>query len=315
MVDLSRVRRRSRGRSRNTEMPTFFVIGAAKCGTTSLHHYLNQHPEISMSEVKEPRYFCRHLEDFRLPVVSNRDEYIGLFEPGTVHRGESSPAYSEWAYLSGVPEAISREIEDPRFIYLVRDPIERFASSIQEEASSGHRGLLDYRGGPVADPGFELSRMAGRLDDHRNPFTTPGLYMTQLRQYLDFFPADSILVIDSDDLRYDRRRAMAEVFAFLGLEPVFDPIAIGVELNSGDEKKVVSGPYRSLTRSSSARKAADLLPEGVRSRLVTGVRSLGPRVSRPNIELELRARLEDLYRAEVEELREFTGKPFSSWSI
>ena len=71
----------------NTEMPNLFIIGAAKCGTTSLHHYLDQHPEVSMSEVKEPRYFCRHFDDLGLPAVSRRDEYLGLFESGTAHRG------------------------------------------------------------------------------------------------------------------------------------------------------------------------------------------------------------------------------------
>jgi hypothetical protein len=295
-------------------MPTFFVIGASKCGTTSMHSYLDLHPGISMSKTKEPGYFCRHVDDLGLPVVTDRDEYLGLFQPGTEQRGESSTTYSESGIAPGVPEAISREVDEPKFVYLVRDPIERFTSAVREQIASRRSGFAaPGRSVPVSEQG--LARMVGDIEDPSNLFLSPGLYMTEIRAYLDFFPADSILVVDSADLLLRRREAMAEVFTFLGLEPVFDPAAMGVELNRGDEKKVVPGPYRSLTRSRHARKAAGLLPEGIRSKLVTGARSLGSNVARPDVEADLRARLENLYRAEVRELREFTGKPFPGWSI
>jgi hypothetical protein len=301
-------------RSNNTEMPNLFIIGAAKCGTTSLHHYLNRHPGISMSKAKEPGYFCHHVDDLGLPVVTDRAEYLGLFQPGTEQRGESSITYSESGIAPGVPGAISREVDEPKFVYPVRDPIEKFTSAVREQIASRRSGFASPgRSVPVSEQG--LARMVGDIEDPSNLFSSPGLYMTEIRAHLDYFPADSILVVGSADLLHCRREAMAEVFTFLGLEPVFDSAAMGVELNRDDGKKVVPGPYRSLTRSRHARRAADLLPEGIRSKLVTGARSLGSNVARPTVEADLRARLENFYRAEVRELRESTGRSFSGWSI
>lgn len=300
--------------SRNTEMPTFFVIGAAKCGTTSLHAYLDLHPEISMSRVKEPRYFCRHVGNFELPVVSDLDEYLGLFEPGTGHRGESSPAYSESGFVPGVPEAISKEVDDPRFIYLVRDPIERFASAVQEGVAS-RRGDLGSGRAALRGPNAGLPEGLSEIRDPANPSSSPGRYMTEIRAYLALFPSESILVVDSEDLRHHRREAMGEIFTFLGLEPVFDPVAMGVELNRADEKTLLPRPYLALSRSRRARRALDLFPGAIRSRLVAGGRAIGPTLARPEIDPETRSILEDLYRSEVQELRDFTGKAFASWSI
>ena len=90
-------------------MPTFFVIGAAKCGTTSLHEYLDLHPDISMSDVKEPSYFLERTgRTGNKP--SGRDAYLGLFKEGTAARGESSPQYSAFPHQGGVPRAIRLEV-------------------------------------------------------------------------------------------------------------------------------------------------------------------------------------------------------------
>lgn len=267
-----------------------------------------------MSKLKEPRYFCRHVGNLGMPVVTSRDEYLELFDSQIAHRGESSAAYSESGIVPGVPEAISKEIDGPKFIYLVRDPIERLISAVREQIASRRVGFGTVDTRPPTS-GAELSRFIGNIEEPSNLFSSPGRYMTEIRSYLALFPADSILVVSSEDLLRRRREVMSDVFTFLGLEPFFDSVAMGVELNRGDEKTVTPGVYRTLSRSGRARKLLDLIPEGRRAQLVAMARRVGPEVPRLRIDADLRARLEDLYRPEVEELREFTGKPFSSWSI
>ena len=294
-------------------MPNFFVIGASKCGTTSLHTYLELHPEISMSSVKEPMFFCRtsELEQRRFRHFSgDRPAYLDLFDPDAPVRGESSTAYSMYPVWTGVPEAIRAETRDPKFVYLVKDPIER-VPSFWVEAMSG-RSARNRQGNRLQT----LEEKIGDFEEPTNSFTWPGLYMTQIRQYLEVFPRESILVVDGEELRSSRGSVMAEVFRFLGVEPDFTHPGFTEERNRSAAKKVESRSYIRLANSPTLRSLVDRLPGSFREQAVSGIRKALLRPSdKPSIGPALRSRLEDLYRPEVEELREFTGKSFSSWSI
>ena len=99
-------------------LPNTFIIGAAKCGTTSLWLYLDAHPEIAFSANKEPAFFVRpHYRD-ELGLVR------GLFRPAPV-RGEASTVYTTHPVNSGVPERIRSLVPDAKLIYMVRDPVDR----------------------------------------------------------------------------------------------------------------------------------------------------------------------------------------------
>src|SRR5436190_20938382 len=105
-------------------LPTFFIIGAPRSGTSSLHHYLNLHPEIGMSRLKETHHFVDNVQP---PArrVEDRAEYEALFPSDARVRGEASPSYACYPQHGGAPERISVLLPDAKFIYLVRDPIER----------------------------------------------------------------------------------------------------------------------------------------------------------------------------------------------
>src|SRR6059058_1737729 len=94
-----RARWRGRGRRRPSALPNLLVIGGLKCGTTSLHHYLNLHPEVAMSRPKELNFFVAELN---WPL--GRDWYAGHFEPGAPVRGESSPHYTNRPAFAGVSQ-------------------------------------------------------------------------------------------------------------------------------------------------------------------------------------------------------------------
>jgi len=110
-------------------LPTFFIIGAPKAGTTSLHNYLCEHPEIQMSAVKEPNFFAPHLDPINEPRrVGSLDQYEQLFDPAVAVRGEASTPYSEYPLRQGVPERIHEQVPEAKFVYMVRDPVERTIS-------------------------------------------------------------------------------------------------------------------------------------------------------------------------------------------
>jgi Sulfotransferase domain len=103
--------------------PNFIVIGAQKCGTSALHHYLRQHRDISMSKPKELNFFID---------TKNWDRGVSWYElhwPEQIAvRGEVSPNYTAHPHLGGVPERMHSVVPDARLIFLVRDPIQRVVS-------------------------------------------------------------------------------------------------------------------------------------------------------------------------------------------
>src|SRR5688500_3515585 len=96
-------------------LPTFITIGAAKSGTTSLHYYLDQHPEISMSSPKETNFFERS------DAAESLDEYQLHFRAGFPARGESSVHYTCFPTIPDVQERIASALPDVKLIYIVRD--------------------------------------------------------------------------------------------------------------------------------------------------------------------------------------------------
>lgn len=295
-------------------MPNLFVIGAMKCGTSSLHHYLGLHPEISMSSIKEPMYFLP--EDFRAswrhsPVAMSREEYLALFDARASIRGESSTLYSAYPLWDGIPARIHAEVPDAKLVYLVRDPVERIPSAWVQMVQGGRDASLRTAEGPKP-----LAEQIGDFEDPENIYTWPGMYMTQIGQFLDYFPSEALLVVDSDELRGDRESVITRVFRFLGVDPDFTDPGFLEERNPSRAKKVESGAYIRLTRSRALRRAVDLLPGAFRERAIRKVRgSLAVQTAKPELTDDLRRRLEDHFRAEVAELREFTGQEFAGWSI
>lgn len=283
-------------------LPNLLIIGAAKCGTTSLHAYLDHHPEISMAvprdtpDVKEMRYFWRpHWRELR-------GWYESHFDVDTPIRGEATPSYTHFPYLSGVPERIHSVIPEVKLIYLVGDPVRRIAS---------HWVQLHADGDP--SPFDQYLQEAERAD---NRVVCASKYATQVKQYLRFFDRSQLLVVDQHDLRRDRRGTLREVFAFLGVDDSFESKDFDRELNVRADK------YR-LTRVGTplwnwaVGPALRRLPEGARRASAGRARRLLSRrvTASPVIERDARARLERILQPEVDWLREFTGKEFATWSL
>ena len=276
-------------------LPNLLVIGAAKCGTTSLHNYLDEHPEIAMSAEKELNFFVPEKSGGR-----SVEWYERQFDEGAPVRGESSPAYAAHPFYPGPPARIRALIPDVRLVYLVRDPIERTVSHWLHRATT-HPEL----------PSFEET-----LDsEHGEWILGLSRYWLQLEQYLAHFPAEQILVVDSDDLRHRRDETLARIFRFVGVDPDFRsagferehlPMARPIR-RTGAGHAVLGGLHRSL----GAERTGALL-----ARTPTVLKTPFRRtVERPAVSAAARARLESELREDVERLRAHTGQAFGGWSI
>jgi len=242
-------------------LPNLFVVGAPKCGTTSLHRYLGQHPMIAMSAVKEPKFFLadgtrpRHRgpgdERACRAYVVDRDAYEALFayprgDPS--YAGESSPYYL-WS-----PDAAARIralVPDARLVAILREPTMRAYSNWSDLREQG-REKLDFASALAAE---EERR---KLD--WEPFwfyRDLGLYGAQLTRLFDVFPRAQVKVVLTEDLTADPEGTVGDVFSFLGLEPLPTPL---------DDVRLNQTMYKPVDRRSRILEA--MLEHGQRARPV-----------------------------------------------
>jgi hypothetical protein len=286
-------------------LPHFFVIGAAKCGTTSLSHYLGEHPGIQLSRTSETRFFTPENQARPFPGVriARLSDYEGLFDAQRLVRGEVCGAYSQHPWRAGAAERIRDLIPAARFVYLVGDPVRRVESHyVQTVAEEGETRPISTALGNI------------EIDDH--PAVCPGRYAQQLDRYLALFPQERILVVDRDELLGERERTLSEIFSFLGVDPAFRSEAFSQTRNlSADHRRLSTGLYGRL-RSGPLKQGLAALPAPLRERLVGRARqALAAEVPRPKLDPGLRSRLEEHFAPEVERLREMTGQSFAGWSV
>ncbi len=285
-------------------LPTFFIIGAAKAGTTSLHSYLAQHPEVQMAANKEPRFFAGPEDGIPYPPdrVSRLEDYEALFDPSFAVRGEASTDYAAHPRRRGAPERIRGLIPEAKFVYLVRDPLARTISHYRMGVA-----LMGER--------RSLREATGDLAELRSPYLASSLYATQLRLYLEHFAAERVLVVDQADLLSERRRTLGEIFAFLGVADVGEQVRSEEELLSAAEWRTYSPRYLELSNRFLV-PASRWIPRRLRRSLRRSAdRILFPPLETPALDAESRGRLQRLFAPEVEQLREMTGKEFASWSF
>ena len=263
-------------------LPTFFIIGAAKAGTTSLHYYLEQHPQIQMSANKEPNFFSGPENGVPYPMgrVDTLDTYESLFDPAFSVRGEASVSYANHPRRQGVPERIEEAVPDGRFIYLVRDPIARVLSHYQHRVAwMGERR--------------PLNEVLGDLSNPYDVCLCPGFYARQLELYLRVFRAERTMVIDQAELLADRQAVLREVFSFLLVDREFTSEAFGEEFLKSQQRRVYSPRYARFTETLTVRGPLRLVPRGVRRSLRGSVeRMLLPALETSELDKELRSRLE-----------------------
>jgi hypothetical protein len=188
------------------------IIGAMKCGTTTLFDLLSQHPQVAPCREKEPDFFTKAQPS------RSRAEYLGLWSWTNEQHSvaiEASVSYTKLPYHKGVAARIeAAALGDVRFIYLMRHPIQRIESHLRH-------GLYAGWGTPL-EQGMSHDLLA---------FTR---YATQLDEYRGRFGRDSLLPLFLDDLEREPDAVLARVCRFLDIDHdhVFDDPAR--RSNTGD---------------------------------------------------------------------------------
>jgi hypothetical protein len=183
-------------------LPDFIIIGAMKCGTTSLHYYLSLHPDISVSRRKELDFFVAE-ENWAKGLAWYESQFP---DKGKV-RGEASPKYTFSPRHAGVPERMASVIPDAKLIYLVRDPLERIVSHYVHLVEAGRE---------------ERTLDEALADRHDNPYLCRSLYYAQIERYLAVFDPLRILVVAQEDLLGERQSTLDTIYRFLQVRTPFN---------------------------------------------------------------------------------------------
>ena len=290
-------RRASRARRHHGHgaLPNLIIIGGLKCGTTSLHHYLNLHPEVAMSRPKELNFFVTELN---WPL--GRDWYAGHFDPSAPVRGESSPHYTNRPAFAGVSQRMRDLLgESTRLIYVVRDPIDRMLSHYMHNVGGG------YDDRPIEEA----------LADPQSSYVTRSRYFFQLEPYLDAFGSGSIQIVSREELKNARPETMRRAFEFCGVDPNFTSEQFEREWETGVAK--TGSRFRVMDRAvrlpglRALDRNFDRFPESLRwivERLVHDPE--GGEAPKPELPLDLRDELVGLFREDTARLEELAGRQF-----
>jgi hypothetical protein len=198
--------------------PNLFIIGAMKSGTTSLHNYLGAHSDIFMCEPKEPGYFVEELTLSR-----GLQWYLSLFAGAKEERilGESSTHYAKLPVYKGVPDRIARFNEEARFIYVMRDPVQRVISHYWHN---------------VRNLRWEAERRDMLTAVKRDPqYQAFSDYAIQLEPYFRLFGRERIHVMTFESLAAEPRSTVRAVFRWLDVDDGYVPPALDQRWNSAPE--------------------------------------------------------------------------------
>lgn len=228
-------------------LPNFFIIGAQRCGTTSLYNYLTQHLSIVAPSRKELHYFSyrydRGINWYRSQFVTRVEKF--LLEVSRDRRfitGEASPSY---LYHPHAAKRLRKQFPEVQLIVLLRNPVDRAYSNYKYNIKVGYEERSTPFETALCREHEEIAREHQRIlkepsyysfDHQMFSYVSRGIYFEQLSRWLNYFPREQFLIIKSEELYADPAVIVSKAFQFLGV-PDFKPKAYG-KYNSTETKRM-----------------------------------------------------------------------------
>ena len=289
-------------------MPNFLIIGAMKSGTTALYYFLEQHPQIYMSPVKEPNFFCSGgQESWDSESVTRIRAYQHLFKGVSDEKaiGEASHCY---LYEPQAVARIQQHLPDAKLVAILRNPVDRAYSHFLHMVRNGTEPLTDF---VQALREEETNAYQNRsLQD----YVGRGRYYAQLKRYFDAFDRKQLKVYLYEDLTNAPIDTLQDIFRFLGVDDSFVPdVSLRRNVSGYPKYKTLD---KFLSRPSSVKDALKVyLPARLRWRLSKAFDDLKTRnlVQPPAVQPEVRRQLVEVYREDILHVQELIQRDLSGW--
>jgi hypothetical protein len=276
--------------------PSFIVIGAARSGSTSLYQYLNAHPAIYMSPVKELNFFSNE-KYWAKGLAWYETNFAGAVN-GVQIAGEVSPSYTKAPFTENVAQRIYDYNPDIKLIYVVRSPIERLISHYLHRVQRGYESR-------------DFSTIIKQLDSVSS--ASQGRYYYQAEQFLKYFRKDQLCVISFDALKSHTQQSVAAIYQFIGVDSAF-------QIQKADK---IHNANKSITKKNRFGLAVMAIyhnhmeqkniPNPLRKLMLKLSNIGGTQVTKPTLSDDQYATLRAYYQADSEKLSQHFGVEIKRW--
>jgi sulfotransferase family protein len=304
--------------------PNFFIVGAARSGTTSLYEYLSRVPQVYMPSIKEPHYFApsvptnSHISPF---VIHDKENYLQLFRDvkEEIAIGEASPSY---LLERESPKLIHDLLPTARIIMILRDPVDRAFSHYLMNIHNGWENIPFYdalqKDYNRQDKGYFISHL----------YVETGLYSEQVKRYFRIFNKEQIKVLIFEEFIKNTAAAVTDVLRFLNVEPSFIPNNLNIAYNSHSyltqrwRERIIKSLFNSKANAILRRGIKSLVSDSIWNAVKVNILPIRDRLTenqiakkddKPQIQENARIFLQDIYRTDVVKLRSLLGRPLP-WS-
>lgn len=288
--------------------PNFFVVGAPKCGTTTLYEWLRSHKNIYMSAVKEPHYYSK---DLNLSEVATYKEYQKLFSRAQAHHVAIGEASVRYLYSDCAVKNILSEIKNPRFIVCVRNPVSMCVSLYRQECISCNEDIENFTDAWHAQKLRAIGNMIPK--NCKEPkvlqYGDNCMLGRQVNRLYELCDGRNIEVVFAEDMREKPAEVYRKVMDFL--EVVDDGKVYFPNKNKGGQlrSRMIGQASKRLHE---MRKSCGLPP---------GLFGLGEMVGRVNkqnaspisLKPEMKETLQKFFEQDIYLLERITGRDLSSW--
>jgi len=290
--------------------PNFLIVGAPKCGTTAMWRYLDQHPDIFLSQRKDIHFFGSDLM-FRRRDRFSQEQYEMFFSNTTAKaRGEASVWY---LHSKKAAEEIAAYDPKMKIIIMLRDPIQlMYAHYTQMRLNAlGDEDLTTFDQALEAEP----ARKKGQRIPKNNSivsalfYTEIGRLSVQIQRYLEHFPRDQVLFLFQEDMKENMPALYAQTLSFLDVDteflPEFTRINSHKEIRSEFVRKLIGktpSPFKRILPSSQQKKF---------SRWLRKINS--KHAKRPSLNPALEKKLRVQFSPEIDALSQIVERDLSHW--
>lgn len=303
-----------------SNLPNLFIVGQPKSGTTALHQFLGQHPEIYMSNIKEPHFFCSdfHLESDRFygkrRFFDFRSEaaYLQLFAKANESKiiGESSTNY---LYSQVAAQKIHNFNPQAKIIIILREPAKYLYSL--------HSHYVKFT--EENEPDF-LTALAKESDRQKEQDSSPRVtspsylyydqrvrYAQQVKRYCDRFPPEQIKVVVFEEFKSENDRIYQEILEFLGVDSSFLPeygeVNINKEVKFQAVNNLVNSPLiKNISKNLISQEFNDFVRDSIVEKFLW---HQAPKASMPE---DIKTKLMMQYKPEVAKISELLGIDFQA---
>jgi hypothetical protein len=297
-------------------LPNFLIVGAAKSGTSSLHNYLHEHPEVFMPsynregmKVKEPRFLIKDLVQHRLHNgVWNFEEYQCLFSDVREEKviGESTVLYLYYYQhaIKNIKYYLGKEV---KIIIMLRNPIDRAYSAFQHVS----RGLKETNS---FEESLEIEK--GRLERETNltpmvMYKEMGMYYSMVKAYKDSFK--NIHIVFYEDFRDNIALEMNKVYSFLGISKDIN-VNLNKRYNVGGKKWKNKKSKHFFMKDNWAKSILkSITPKKIRQEIRNKLVNLSTKEVE-EMKKETRKMLNNYFQEDIKKLSELLNKDLQHWT-